>query len=256
LQIDKTHTHVGMIRKNLRLLRWLAKSIQIKFLKGDKEKWINRDLKSTQAYWENRNDPNNKFLYDNLQKFQFNSLCEIGSNCGNKLYQMAKEFSQIKFTGIEINKVAVEFGKTRFRELGINNVQLFQGEASNLGRFADESFDVVFSWATLIYVPPDEIDIVLTEMIRIARKALILIEMHDGSLTNKKKIRGVLVPPGNWKRNYNLILQEKGIDSSLIHIEDVPQKVWNPGGGFAKIITIAPPDSKTLLNQITLNSTH
>lgn len=62
---------------------------------------------------------------------------------------------------------------------GISNVKLLEGKADTLGEFQDKSFDIVFTNALLIYIGPDEIREVVKEMIRITRKALILMELHS-----------------------------------------------------------------------------
>ena len=83
----------------------------------------------------------------------------------------------------------------------ITNVILSVGKADKLSAFVDNSFDILFTDATLLYIAPDKIKEVISEMIRIARKALIFVEQHEESLQKDPRGEGVY-DSGIWKRNY------------------------------------------------------
>ena len=77
----------------------------------------------------------------------------------------------------DINPIAVQKGNKWFKKQGISNVKLEVGKAQELYRFADKSFDVVFTDAVLIYISPDEIKHIVKEMLRIGR-VIVLNEWH------------------------------------------------------------------------------
>ena len=196
-----------------------------------------RGVEQARVHWENRSDSRNEFLYDHLDVVPFECVLEIGSNCGNRLAKLAKDRPNVQCVGVDVNREAVEFGNHQFAQLGIPNVSLRTLEAAGLCDISDGAFDIVFSWATLIYVPGSDIESVLRNMIRISKNGVVMLEMHDESITTYPAVRGKLVPPGNWKRNYRLLLEAGVEHMSHIEIEHMPEKIWAPGGGYATVIT-------------------
>ena len=62
---------------------------------------------------------------------------------------------------------------------GAKNVELSVGKADHLDLFEDKSFDIVFTGAALMHIGPDRIKKVIKEILRIAKKALILVEWYN-----------------------------------------------------------------------------
>ena len=179
----------------------------------------------------------NDFLLAIIKQYFPNSILEIGCNCGNKLYILAKNSPKAKLVGIDINLLAVDKGNKWLKQENINNVELIFGRAEKLDRFRDNSFDVVFSWATLIYTRPSKIEKVLKDMLRISKKGLILLEMQT---ENKKKSykNPQIYCKGNWKRDYVSILRKLDNNAKEINITWIPPDIWLPGGGGAAVISI------------------
>jgi ubiquinone/menaquinone biosynthesis C-methylase UbiE len=199
--------------------------------------WRNRGVDSAAVYWESRHDEiRNNFLCSTLVKFNPTSIFEVGCNCGNKLYPLAKMFPQAKLTGTDINSKAVEYGSKMFAEEGISNVDLIVGRAEDLNQFPDSSFDIVFSWATLIYITPSHIQKVLSEMFRISKKGVVLLEMQE-SVDNISEQLGVYCG-GNWKRDYVAIFQEFSQPLECHEVKWIPKQIWQPGGGGGAVVEI------------------
>jgi ubiquinone/menaquinone biosynthesis C-methylase UbiE len=78
---------------------------------------------------------------------------------------LAAENPAIKLYGIDINRKFIEKGEKTIKEMGINNVFLSCGRAGSLESFWDKFIDVVFTDAVLMYVGPDKIYNVISEMI-------------------------------------------------------------------------------------------
>ena len=194
-------------------------------------KWRNHD--TIQSYWNERNHPSNKYLRDVLANISFDSLLEIGCSCGNKLFNVAQVNKNAKIVGIDINYNAVSKGNLWLNQEGILNVDLQRGNIENLSEFKDKSYDVVLSWATLIYVRPNKILGVLKDLIRIASRKIILFEMHKDGCN-----RGLWCHPGNWKRDYYKLFKEIGIQEESIRIEFLGKNIWDPGGGDASFLEI------------------
>lgn len=126
--------------------------------------------------------PHRQFLVDRISSYApFRSVLEIGCASGPNLYLLSAKFPDAEFFGIDISDKAVETGNKWFNKSGFSNVRLFRAGADDLGRFPDKSIDIVFSDAVLIYVGPERIRKVAAEMARVARKAIVLNERHDGS---------------------------------------------------------------------------
>jgi len=168
------------------------------------QEWIWRGKKRewTQEYF-GMSHPHNKFLSEKIASYApFDSILEIGCASGPNLILLAKRFPNAKIRGIDINPTAVEFGNRQCEKEGISNVKLSVGRADNLEHFPDKSFDIAFTGATLMYIGPDKIKKVASEMQRIAQKAIILAEYHS----EKENALGVY-NKGNWLRNYKKLFQ-------------------------------------------------
>ena len=200
--------------------------------------WRNRNEADIRSYWDSRMDRDrNGFLLGVLGKYEPESVLEVGCNCGNKLYAVAVEYPGATLAGIEINPLAVELGATWLKEAGIGNVKLMEGRAEDLSRFPGRSFDIVFSWAALIYPRPSKIRETLTDMTRIARKAVVLLEVQSTVTLGRRRAAGVYVME-HWKRDYVSLLTEVASSYGKPNVQWIPKNVWAPGGGGGAIIEI------------------
>lgn len=191
--------------------------------------WATRDINAgnnwIKSYWNNINHPHRLFLIDKISTFYpFSSILEIGSNSGPNLYLLAKKFPNVKISGIDINPMAVQKGNEWFVQEGISNIKLFVGKADKLDQFPDKTFDIVFTDAVLIYIGPDKIAQVITEMTRVAKKAIILLEWH----CEKKgaNISGLgMHYLGHYKRNYVNLLK-RFASYKEIRLTKIPKELW------------------------------
>jgi ubiquinone/menaquinone biosynthesis C-methylase UbiE len=175
-------------------------------------------------YWESRNHPHREFLIKNILKFApIESILEVGSNCGPNLYLLAKYLPSAKLIGIDINPLAIKLGNELFKKEGVYNVKLMCLKADELGMFKDKCFDVVFTDAVLIYVGPDKIGQVLGNFIRLAKKAVILLEWHLFQKEPQTR-KTDCIKNEKWVRDYNAIL--KNYPVRRIEITKIPEKLW------------------------------
>lgn len=214
----------------LYLLKFIAAKIGINL-----KKWKCENYESVVAWKKQKHHIRNYFIRDKIIAFNPQSILEFGSSCGNILSLLAEKLPSSKIVGIDISPVAIECGKAWLMEDKIMNVSLEIGDAESLLKFTDESFDVVFSCATLMYIKPNNIKKLIKDMIRISQKVVILLEMNG---EHNKNYLGEFYLPSNWKRNYRRIYNELGISDDRIFIEWVGEDIWKPSGGGAAYIEI------------------
>ena len=177
------------------------------------------------GYQDSQNHPHRTFLVETISKFNPSSILEIGCNCGPNLCLLAKKFPDAEIRGIDINPMAVQEGNEWLAQEGISSVKLLEGKADELGQFQDKSFDVVFTDAVLIYIGPDKIKDAMTEMIRITRKALILMEWHSFEPELKDPKGLGIYYQGSWKRDYVALLRNF-IRAEQIRVTKITEDIW------------------------------
>ena len=105
-----------------------------------------------------------------------NSLLELGCGAGPNLRLLSQRYPDARLIGLDINAWAVREGQERFAALGTRNMILKVGSVERLTAHPDRSVDVVLTDAVLMYVGPDRIRHVLAELVRVARRSVILSE--------------------------------------------------------------------------------
>ncbi|MDP3947249.1 MAG: class I SAM-dependent methyltransferase [bacterium] len=180
------------------------------------------------SYWNTRNDPHRFLLLKELEGLSpFSSVLEVGSNCGPSLYVIAKRFPDIVVRGVDINPTAVLMGNALLGKEGIQNAKIFTSPAGDLSQFADTSFDIVFTNAVLVHVGSDKIEGVVREMLRVAKKALVLIERHREIAADQQGlgVRAEYTYPCDWDRNYRALLK-RFVPENSISLYKVPEEIW------------------------------
>lgn len=165
-----------------------------------------------------------KLLVETISRYApFASLFEIGCASGPNLFLIAQKFPDTTLTGIDISTRAVEKGRAWFAEKGIQNTSFSVGGFEHLSPIPDKSFDIVISDATLLYADPEQMKKIAPDMIRIARKAIILVEQHtdDEPFYNS-----------HWIHNY------KNIFPNAVFTK-IPAKLWaGDWGKYGYIIEV------------------
>jgi ubiquinone/menaquinone biosynthesis C-methylase UbiE len=192
--------------------------------------WAKRGNGWAEGNWNSRDHPHRSFLVERIAAFSpISSVLEIGCASGPNLYLLAKRFPQSEIRGIEINPQAVEVGSEGFAREGISNVKLSVGRAEDLCEFKDKSFDVVFTDAVLIYIKRSAICYIIKEMLRIARKGLVLVECHDfEQRTNDKRGLGFHTR-GLWVRDYVALLKQF-VPEEQIRVTKITKEIWPDDG--------------------------
>lgn len=228
---------INNIKKSPKLYRlgqfsyWKYKEVLLKLI-GTREYekyWANRHRAENdwiERFWESRNHEHRKLLFQTLEKNEpFSSILEVGCNCGPNLYWLAKKYPMAQIVGIDINSESIQEGKNRFLKEKISNVSLFEGKADMLERFADKSFDVVFTDAVLMYIGPDKIKRVISEMCRVARRNVLAVEWHSSGLETDANGLGVN-RYGKWIRNYPALFENNSARSGISNLIKMPGELW------------------------------
>lgn len=200
---------------------------------GSDNEWVT-------SYWDSQDHSHRHLLLEKIAKYSPSSVLEIGCNCGPNLHLIAKKFPGIEIKGIDINPKAIELGRKLFASDAVSNVELSIGKADELEQFSDKSLDIVFTDAILIYIGRDKIRKVIQEMLRIARKAVILVEWHSFVAHNKKDTFGLgFYHHGCWERDYSALFRqfvpEKQVSISKITKDVWPDELWSKVGAIIEV---------------------
>lgn len=153
----------------------------------------------------------------------FTNVLEIGCASGPNLYLLAKRFPNARFVGLDINPEAIRQGNLFFAQQGMHNVSLFEGKADEI-KCPNKSFDIVFTDAVLLCIGPDKIKKVTTEIQRVTKKAIIMVEHHS----EQESDFGSHMERW-WLRNYTKLFQPF---SGQIDTTKIPPEIW--GGNWGK----------------------
>lgn len=239
IEILRRHSFLYSV---VRRFYWQAKSFNA-YLFGtwiDEKKWAYRKISEVEGDFSNLNHPHREFLVNEIIKFSpFSHILEIGCGYGPNLHRLAKKFPKIEMCGIDINSMSVEKGRKLLSRSGIDNVAMRTGKMDSINKLPDKSFDVVFTDAALIYVGPDKIIKVAKDMLRISRKALVILEWHENLEGSDTEGLGSYYR-GCWKRNYKNLFKkfvpENNISVLKITQEAWPEKNWQEVGYLIKIV--------------------
>jgi len=183
--------------------------------------------------------PHRQWLMDQLEGlYPFSSVLEVGCGYGQNIQVLARRFLATEVMGLDINSTAVNEGNLRLAGLGIKRAHLILGKADKLSQFADKSIDIIFTDATLLYIGPDKIKRVISEMQRVFRKALLFLELHKSRSRPDDGRLGVHTPDG-WIWDYQeLLIQFFRSDS--IKLTKIPVDIWPTGRWpiFGHLITV------------------
>lgn len=210
--------------------------------------WKNRTQKEAESDYSLVNSLERlNFLESSIDFTSISSFLELGCNSGVNLIPLAVKYPKIRFVGVDFNSQAVKFSTKTSQDLGLTNIYFhkFDIQSRRFWRFLSSEtnkFEVIFSWATLIYVHPFKIKRVMDALVENCVTQLILIEQEERTY----KRRGRLIPgQPTWIRSYrDLILDSAhNIDGKLqIEVREVMERDWHPAGGNGRLIVC----SKTL----------
>ena len=183
-------------------------------------------------------EPHRSYLVKKIDKFlKIKSVLEVGCSTGANLIFLAESHKEIQLYGCDISSTAIRQAKKESDARAID-IKLSVGTTNNLKYFDDKSIDVVFSSATLIYVPPKFIIHSLTEMVRVAKKGVILNEFNFFERSVKEKY--FFRTSSYWVYDFAILLREHPDVKAIIVERMQPGLIndnnWNSYGSFIEIL--------------------
>lgn len=140
-----------------------------------------------------------------MQTLQPTTVLEVGAHCGPNLVRLAQELPGIEqLSGVDVNAAAVAAGQAWVTRLGLDQrIELVTGRVPDMTQqLASACVDVVMSCYALAYIAPSDLDEVLYEMGRLAKRAIVLAEpMTDAG---HSEWNGALTGYQEWAHNYRL----------------------------------------------------
>jgi len=188
--------------------------------------WAERKIDWGTHYW-NPDHPHRAVLVNLLRRFKFRSVLEVGCASGANLAVVRKYFPKVEVGGIDPNPDAVEEAKYR-----VPGGVFETGTANNLF-FSTGSVDVLLYDACLIYVSPGKIRQAMNELLRVARKGVVLCELYHPNWF----VRQILRFSGYNAYDYPKRLEKLGFYDIRVH--KIPEAVWEglPWSKFGYMIT-------------------
>ncbi len=186
---------------------------------NDSEKdWIYGEKNWLQGYVLSIEHPHRQLVLKAL-KGNWSSLLEIGCNVGPNLALIREKYEDRTLFGLDANPLAIK----RAKEFLPSDIVLRVGSYYDLP-YPDKFFDVILADATLMYAGPIGIDKAMSEIDRVAKKTIIIVDRFDKSL--KGKIVGHV-----WGRNYTKILEKLGFKVEEIKIT---KEIWPTSKNWIK----------------------
>jgi hypothetical protein len=180
----------------------------------------------------------NLYIQTQIDFSQVSTFLELGSNSGIILFELARKFPKCKFVGIDINLNAVLFANDLVKKSSLSNLVFYKvnlQDKDSLKEFNKLQWDVIFTWATLIYIHPTKILPIIDFGVNNS-KVFFLIEQHKKM---KFAFKGRLMGgQPTWIRDYVKIVKKCNNKSKQIRLSRVPSEIWNPGGGHATQISV------------------
>jgi len=144
------------------------------------------------------------------KNLKFDTIIDVGCSTGSG-YDVATGYKK-QYTGIDVADLAVKKAIAR-------NRNVVQGSICDIP-FEDESFDVSFSSDVIEHIHPDDIDLALSEMIRVAKK-YVVVKMSTTASKRADKIN-----PISW------------VDRAGLSIKNMHLTIWSSSVWLEKLMTL------------------
>lgn len=152
--------------------------------------------------------PCKKIVAGLLEGKEFESILEVGCQWGENLVAIKEKFPFARIVGVDIDKPVLEEAKK------VTGLDLRVGNLFDLG---DEKYDVVFAEALFCMLEPNRIEDGFKELIKVAKKHIILVELETKELVGR-------VDGGRTGANWVSLFRKYGLEATR---EKIPENVWD-----------------------------
>lgn len=126
--------------------------------------------------WQVETHPQHMWLFSEVNKEKPKSILEVGCGFGRNIKFLREKGISATITGVDISQGMIHKAKKYVKN---KNTTFVQGDILKLP-FKDKSFDVVFTHGVLMHVPSADVNQALSELSRVARKSVCIIEQNYG----------------------------------------------------------------------------
>jgi ubiquinone/menaquinone biosynthesis C-methylase UbiE len=155
---------------------------------------------------QRRIDESHHWLLKKMEELKPNNVLEIGCGFGRNLKFLMENLSyQPRLIGFDISESMIRKAKGEVDD----KVLLGCGDITSLP-FHDQSYDLVYTHATLMHVPEEYIRAAIQELKRVAKKCLIIVEETYWS---KGNARGCTFKPNEYTfiYDYKTVVSQSGL---------------------------------------------
>ena len=154
-------------------------------------RWADRDRSQAEDALGNLNLPHRRWLAEYLTGlvagYEHGRVLELGCSYGPNLRAIGERATNLDLVGIDLSSANIEVGIEQLQtqpSLG-RRIELEVGDASQPLRFPRDTFDIVFTDATLMYLNPLELRRAQGEMQRVSKRFIVTLELTKwGGLLN------------------------------------------------------------------------
>ena len=156
-------------------------------------------------------------IISEIKKKKFTSILEVGCGIGLNIFNLAKQFPSINFTGIDISDEAINFCK---KNNNFKNVEFIKENAAKIN-FKDNYFDMTYTVLALEQMQQIQKE-VIKKITKITKDRIILIEPFRD--VNQNFIEYIHTKNSDYfNLNYNDLLK---YDLEINNVEyDFPQRI-------------------------------
>lgn len=221
-----------------------AKAVLLPHIRGTsyfEQKWFERTEEDVRRYIPDQDRASRRWLAEKISSaitdlgVESPRILEIGCDLGANLYSLKNILpSRSELVGVDISPASIRSAREFLAGLGATDIVFHIAKADDLTLFEDNSFDVVFTDAVLLYVGDDKIHRVMSEMARVSKKVIFLLELSPDLDT-----RSSYLSSDGWIRDYRRLIKTENFDCD-IKVEPVTEEI-RPAGrwpGQGKLIQV------------------
>ena len=211
---------VFYIRKILRFAKRLLDPLFSKNI--DYFLWKYKHLllpKRLNEFGDNKID--NKYqIFQIIQSKQFfESLLDVGCGAATTLEKLSNIYPSRFFCGIDINNQILKLNRIRVKKEK-KNLEFFNYDIYHLDRLQPNSFDIVLVEGVFLYINPKDLEKIILDLMKIAKKALILRQ-----ISSKKVFYDDI-----WHHNFPNLFKKLAINNyKTVKVYDQPGE-WSENG--------------------------
>lgn len=164
--------------------------------------------------WQKQTHGQHQWLLQQIKIIKPTSILEVGCGFGRNIdFLLKNKIKPIKFSGVDFSSSMVSLAKKNLPK----SINLENADATALP-YKDSDFDLVFTHGLLMHLPPAKINKALSELVRVSKKNIIIIE-------EIRKSPG-LINNHTWSHDYQK------------HLENFPVKIIASSNKFKDLICL------------------